>query len=142
MYFQTSIQRTSLSNTFCSLPISNITCLVNPQNGSQVLFTISRNSLYPGSLYRGLSVHDVCRKNQCCLGKNQLFCRINCCRTSFFFSFSTIFQCSFFLFPTNFLMSAAETWGYFNRFLKLQVSKLNCSGVTEFLKNILLPTRK
>ena len=31
-------------------------CLANPQNGSWVLFTISRNSLYWGSLYRGLSV--------------------------------------------------------------------------------------
>ena len=29
---------------------------MNPQNGSWVLFTISRNSLFRGSLYRGLSV--------------------------------------------------------------------------------------
>ena len=36
--------------------ISNVNCLVNPQNGSWVLFTISQNSLYQGSLYRGLSV--------------------------------------------------------------------------------------
>ena len=36
--------------------ISNIKCLVNPQNGSWVLFTISQNSLYRGSLYQGLSV--------------------------------------------------------------------------------------
>ena len=38
--------------------ISNVLCLVNPQNGSWVLFTISRNSLYQGSLYRGLSVFE------------------------------------------------------------------------------------
>ena len=36
--------------------ISNVICLVNPQNGSWILFTISRNSLFQGSLYRGLSV--------------------------------------------------------------------------------------
>ena len=36
--------------------ISNIICLVNPQNGSWVLFTILQNSLYWGSLYQGLSV--------------------------------------------------------------------------------------
>ena len=29
---------------------------MNPQNGNWVLFTISRNSLYQGSLYQGLSV--------------------------------------------------------------------------------------
>ena len=34
----------------------NVICLANPQNGSWVLFTISQNSLYWGSLYRGLSV--------------------------------------------------------------------------------------
>ena len=44
--------------------ISNVNCLVNPQNGSWVLFTISQNSLYRGSLYRGLSV---------LYGKNILF---------------------------------------------------------------------
>ena len=32
---------------------SNVLCLVNPQNGSWVLFTLSQNSLYQGSLYRG-----------------------------------------------------------------------------------------
>ena len=37
-------------------PISNVICLVKPQNGSWVLFTISGNSLYRGSLYQGLSV--------------------------------------------------------------------------------------
>ena len=37
--------------------ISNVICLVNPQNGSWVLFTKMRNSLYQGSLYRGLSVY-------------------------------------------------------------------------------------
>ena len=36
--------------------ISIVIGLVNPQNGSWVLFTISRNSLYQGSLYQGLSV--------------------------------------------------------------------------------------
>ena len=36
--------------------ISKVLCLVNPENGSWVLFTISRNSLYRGSLYQGLSV--------------------------------------------------------------------------------------
>ena len=36
--------------------ISNAICLVNPQNGSWVLLTISWNSLYQGSLYQGLSV--------------------------------------------------------------------------------------
>ena len=36
--------------------ISNVICLVNPQNESWVLFIISRNSLYQGLLYRGLSV--------------------------------------------------------------------------------------
>ena len=36
--------------------ISNVNYLVNPQNGSLVLLTISRNSLYQGMLYRGLSV--------------------------------------------------------------------------------------
>ena len=36
--------------------ISNVICLINPQNGSWVLFTILRNSLYRGSLYRDLSV--------------------------------------------------------------------------------------
>ena len=36
--------------------ISNVICLVNPQNGSWVLFTTSQNSLCRGSLYRGLSV--------------------------------------------------------------------------------------
>ena len=35
---------------------SNVICLVYPQNGSWVLFTISQNSLYWGSLYQGLSV--------------------------------------------------------------------------------------
>ena len=30
-------------------------CLVNPQNWSWVLFPISRNSLFRGSLYQGLS---------------------------------------------------------------------------------------
>ena len=30
--------------------------LVNPQNGSWVLFTKSQNSLYQGSLYQGLGV--------------------------------------------------------------------------------------
>ena len=35
--------------------ISNVICLVNPQNGSWVLFTIVWNSLYWGSLYQGLS---------------------------------------------------------------------------------------
>ena len=34
--------------------ISNVICLVDPQNGSWVLFTILRNSVNPGSLYRGL----------------------------------------------------------------------------------------
>ena len=36
--------------------ISNLICLVNPQNGIWALFTISRNSLYQGSLYQSLSV--------------------------------------------------------------------------------------
>ena len=36
--------------------ISNVICLVNPQNRSWVLFTITRNSLHRGSLYQGLSV--------------------------------------------------------------------------------------
>ena len=36
--------------------ISNIICLVNPQNGSWVLFTILWNSLYWGLLYQGLSI--------------------------------------------------------------------------------------
>ena len=36
--------------------ISNVIWLVNPQNGSWVLFTISKNSLYQGLLYQGLSV--------------------------------------------------------------------------------------
>ena len=36
--------------------ISNVICLVNPPNGNWVLFTISQNSLYRGSLYWGLSV--------------------------------------------------------------------------------------
>ena len=36
--------------------ISKVISLVNPQNWIWVLFTISRNSLYRGSLYRGLSV--------------------------------------------------------------------------------------
>ena len=35
---------------------SNVICLVYPQNGSWVLFTISQNSLYWGLLYQGLSV--------------------------------------------------------------------------------------
>ena len=35
--------------------ISNVICLVNPQNGSWVLVTILRNSLYWSSLYQGLS---------------------------------------------------------------------------------------
>ena len=39
--------------------ISNVICLVNPQNGSWVLFTISRNSLYRGSLYQGLSTCSI-----------------------------------------------------------------------------------
>ena len=33
--------------------ISNVICLVNPQNGSWVLFTILQNSLYRGLLYQG-----------------------------------------------------------------------------------------
>ena len=42
--------------------ISNVICLVNPKNGSWVLFTIWQNSLYwgllyRGSLYQGLSVY-------------------------------------------------------------------------------------
>ena len=39
--------------------ISNVIYLVKLQNGSWVLFTISRNSLYRGSLYQALSVHDL-----------------------------------------------------------------------------------
>ena len=34
-----------------------MTCLANPQNGNRVLFTMTQNSLYRGSLYQGLSVH-------------------------------------------------------------------------------------
>ena len=41
-----------VSQTPFLFTISNAICLVNPQNGS--LFTKSRNSLYQGSLYRGL----------------------------------------------------------------------------------------
>ena len=44
----------TLSNN--SLHISYVICWVNPKNGSWVLFNISRNSLYRGSLYQGLSV--------------------------------------------------------------------------------------
>ena len=36
--------------------MSNVICLVNPQNGNWVLFTIARNSLYQDTLYQGLSV--------------------------------------------------------------------------------------
>ena len=36
--------------------MSNLICLVNPQNRSWVLFSISQNSLNRGSLYPGLSV--------------------------------------------------------------------------------------
>ena len=36
--------------------LSNLIYLVNTQNGSWVLFTISRNLLFRGSLYEGLSV--------------------------------------------------------------------------------------
>ena len=36
--------------------MSNVIWLVNFQNGSWVLLTISQNSLYRGSLYQGLSV--------------------------------------------------------------------------------------
>ena len=40
--------------------ISNVKWLVNPQNGSWVLFTKSRNSLFWRSLYQGLSVIHTC----------------------------------------------------------------------------------
>ena len=43
-----------------------------PQNGSWVLFTISRNSLYWGSLYQGLSVLGAF--GLLCLNENVLFC--------------------------------------------------------------------
>ena len=39
--------------------MSNVICLVSPQNGSWVLFTILQNSLYRSSLYRGLSVNGI-----------------------------------------------------------------------------------
>ena len=51
---------------------SNVICLVNPQNGSWVLFTLSQNSLYRGSLYKDLNVFcilwfkRVCCKNKIC----------------------------------------------------------------------------
>ena len=70
-YTQTSIQQTSPSDPFCSLyrmiyNIKYMICLVNPQNGNWVQFTISRNSLYQCSLYRGLSVLTVA--NPCLRG--------------------------------------------------------------------------
>ena len=37
--------------------ISNIICVVNPQNGSWIFFTISRNSQYRSSLFQGFSVN-------------------------------------------------------------------------------------
>ena len=43
--------------------ISNVICLVDPQNGSWVLFTILQNSVNRGSLYRGLGV--VCMYTSC-----------------------------------------------------------------------------
>ena len=36
--------------------ISNVICLVNPQDGSWVLFAILQNSLYKGLLCQGLGV--------------------------------------------------------------------------------------
>ena len=37
--------------TISKFTVSNVICLVNPQNGSWILFTLSQNSLYRGSLY-------------------------------------------------------------------------------------------
>ena len=50
--------------------ISNVICIVNPQNGSWVLFTISRNSLYRDSLYQGLSsTYLGVRSLPCCISE-------------------------------------------------------------------------
>ena len=43
--------------TISKFTVSNVICLVNPQNGSWVFFTLSRNSLYRGSLYQDLSIY-------------------------------------------------------------------------------------
>ena len=60
-YTQTSIQRTCLANPFCSLYrlihyIKYIMALSKFSKWELVFFTISRNSLFRGSLYQDLSV--------------------------------------------------------------------------------------
>ena len=57
---------------------SNVICLVNPQNGSWVLFTILRNSLYRGLLYRGMSVVGIdglVKQSKVCMGREELWSR-------------------------------------------------------------------
>ena len=55
--YSEQVRQTLLVHYIEEFTISNMICLVNPQNGSWVLFTISRNSLFWGSLYWGLSVY-------------------------------------------------------------------------------------
>ena len=54
--FHKSSQANFCQIRYSSCVILNVICIVNPQNGSWVLFTISQNSLFRGSLYQGLSV--------------------------------------------------------------------------------------
>ena len=54
--------------------MSNVICLVNPQNGSLVLFTILQNSLYQVLLYWGLS---VCNFFSFLIAQNELYVGID-----------------------------------------------------------------
>ena len=55
-WYSEQVRQTLFVHYIEKFTISNEIRLVNPQNRSCILFTISRNSLYRGSLYQGLSV--------------------------------------------------------------------------------------
>ena len=56
IYIHSNLDIANISVRPFLLTISNVKYFVNPRSGSWVLFTISKNSLYWGSLYWGLSV--------------------------------------------------------------------------------------
>ena len=59
IYIHSNLDIANISVRPFLFTISNVKCLVNPRSGSWVLFTISQNSLYWGSLYRGLIVFET-----------------------------------------------------------------------------------
>ena len=59
IYIHSNLDIANISVRPFLLTISNVKYFVNPRSGSWVLFTISQNSLYWGSLYRGLIVFET-----------------------------------------------------------------------------------